>query len=314
MNAPTVLRPAVTRWLKRLVLVAVLGAGCYAVYRTADDLGEGLRLLPPWLVLVAVVPVVAGMLVALQVWRTLMAALGSPLSNRAAAGILFLSQLGKYLPGSVWSVLGQMELGREHQVPRRTSASVGVLVLAISATAGVTVASLLFPFAGAATVREYWWLLAVVPLCYAGLHPPLLGRVLGLAFRVVRREPSITLPTWAALRRALLLQCVVWVLLGIQVWVLVVGLGAPALASLAPAIGGYALGYSLGMMAVGLPAGAGVREAALVVALSSVLSTPHALLVALLTRLISTVCDVGMALIQVALRRRGTPDTGSGGA
>jgi hypothetical protein len=34
------------------------------------------------------------------------------------ARILFLGQLGKYLPGSVWPVLAQMELGKTYRVPR----------------------------------------------------------------------------------------------------------------------------------------------------------------------------------------------------
>lgn len=304
-----------TVWIKRFVLAAVLAMGGYVVYENAAELGNSLSDLPPWLLPVAAIPVLVGMWVGLQVWRVLMAELGSPLSGRVSAEILFVSQLGKYVPGSVWSVLGQMELGREHQVPRRTSASVGVLVLVIGATAGVTVAVLLLPLAGSATAREYWWVLAALPLCYLVLHPPVLGRALGLASRLVHRDLAVAVPTWRSLRLALVLQCLVWVLLGLQVWILVVALGGSALDSLAPAIGGYALGYSVGMVAFGLPAGAGVREAALVVALGGVLSTADALLVALLTRLISTICDVGMAAVTIAVRRRfasGSADRSAG--
>jgi uncharacterized membrane protein YbhN (UPF0104 family) len=95
-------------------------------------------------------------------------------------------------------------------------------------------------------------------------------------------------------------------MLGLEAWLLVVGSGAPALRSLPVAIGGYALAYGLGQLAVGLPAGAGVREAALTLALSTVVPTPTALLVALLSRGMLTVVDLTMAGAQylIGLRRR----------
>jgi hypothetical protein len=69
-------------------------------------------------------------------------------------------------------------------------------------------------------------------------------------------------------------------------------------------VGGYALGFSLGMAAIGLPAGAGLREAVLVVALSGVLSPGLALLVALLARGIAVLADVVVALVAAFLTRR----------
>ena len=55
----------------------------------------------------------------LRVWQTLLAGLGSPLPVPAAGRILFIGQLGKYIPGSVWPILAQMELGARAKVPRR---------------------------------------------------------------------------------------------------------------------------------------------------------------------------------------------------
>lgn len=293
------------RWLTRLVLLVVVAVAVHTVVRHRHELAQGLRTLDAWALAASLVPAVAAGFAGLLTWRVLMAELGAPLPLRAAARIFFLSQLGKYLPGPIWSVLGQMELGRAYRVPRRVSVTVGVLVLAVSVTGGVSLAVLLLPFAGPDALHRYWWAALLLPACYAALHPPVLGRALAFGLRLARREPLAALPSWPGLRRALVLQVVVWLLLGLQVWFLLVGLDAPPGRALAAAIGGYALAYSLGMLAVVVPAGAGVREAVLVVCLAGVVSVPEALLVALITRTVATVCDIGLALTQ--LRRAPVP-------
>src|SRR6478672_5373 len=103
-------------WAKRLALVLVLVLACYAVYRNYEALRNDLDELSPWVIVAAFVPAVLSMLVSVQVWRVLMAGLGSPLPFGPSARIFYISQLGKYVPGSVWSVMAQMELGREFKV------------------------------------------------------------------------------------------------------------------------------------------------------------------------------------------------------
>lgn len=66
------------------------------------------------------------------VWRALMAGLGSPLPVGVASRVLFVGQLGKYLPGSVWPVLAQMELASEHKVPRVRTAAASVISMCLS--------------------------------------------------------------------------------------------------------------------------------------------------------------------------------------
>ncbi len=40
--------------------------------------------------------------------------LGSPLPPAGSLRVFFLGQLGKYVPGSVWPAVAQMELGRDY--------------------------------------------------------------------------------------------------------------------------------------------------------------------------------------------------------
>ncbi len=297
-------RRAGLRWLRAGLITVLAGFAVWAIVGNWSQVAQALRQLSPWAVVAAFVPGYLAMVVALFVWRTLMADLGHRLSVPAAARIFYLSQLGKYVPGSVWSIVTQIELSREHNIPKRTNVTVGVLAIAVTITSGLSLAAVTLALTGGSALPHYWWILLIVPLFLTGLHPRVLGPVLNRLLRLVRREPLPRTPSWAGLGAVAALQTLIWVCLGLQAWVLLVGLGAPPLRALPVAIGGYALAYSLGQLAVGLPAGAGVREAALTLALSAVVAAPAALVVALLSRAILTAVDLSMAATQYLARRR----------
>jgi uncharacterized membrane protein YbhN (UPF0104 family) len=307
-DTPAAPSPGWRVWLRRLMIVVLLGFAGWAIVRNRHDFAVAIREMSAWVLPGAFAFGILAMVAALYVWRALMTDLGYRLPLPAAARIFFISQLGKYVPGSVWSIAAQIELSRDHAIPKRTNVTVGVLAIAVSITSGLTLAALLLPFSGPATIHHYWWIMLLIPVFVGVLHPRVLGPALNRVLRLLRREPLPRTPTWAGLGRVAGLQVIVWVLLGLQAWLVLVGLGASPLRALPVAVGGYALAYGLGQLAIGLPAGAGVREIALTVALSTVLPAPKALVVALLSRGILTVVDVGMAGVQYLLgvrRKRG---------
>ena len=90
----------------------------------------------------------------LRAWQVLLAGLGSPLRTTVVGRIYFIGQLGKYLPGSVWPILAQMELGAAHRVPRARSATTAVLAMMIGLLTGLITALVTLPFtAHSAAVR-----------------------------------------------------------------------------------------------------------------------------------------------------------------
>ena len=161
----------------------------------------------------------------MQVWRVLLASLGSPLGARPAARVFFLGQLGKYLPGSIWPVLAQMELGTAHQVPRHRSASASVLTMLFCLLAGLLVALVTLPFAPGA--RSYRWVFLVAPVLLVCLLPRVLNRILDRLLRLARRPPLEQPLAGRAVVAALAWALVSWVLFGLQIWLLAIRLGAP---------------------------------------------------------------------------------------
>jgi hypothetical protein len=277
-----------------LLAVTAAGAGVAAIVSQRAGIGAALaQLHPAYLGLseLAVIGASVGMLLA---WRTLLADLGSPLPLRVAGRVLFLSQLGKYLPGSVWPLLAQVELGREHRVPARRSATVGVVALGL-------------PLLSPGAAGRYRWAFGLAPVLVAAIHPRVLNPALARGFRVLRRQPPEPL-SLAGIGRCAGWSMAAWLCYGLQVWLLVHGLGGTGWRPLPLSVGAFAFAWSLGFLVVFAPSGAGVREAALVLALSPVLATGPALLVALASRVLTGLTDLLLAAVAVAAaRRRGNP-------
>jgi len=65
----------------------------------------------------------------------------------------------------------------------------------------------------------------------------------------------------------------------------------------------YGLAWTAGFLAIVVPAGAGIREAVLVIGLAPYLPAGGALVVALLSRVVATIVDVSLAGIGVLMNR-----------
>ena len=273
-------------------LVAI-GLGCWAVADEWHGVHAALARIGLVTAAGALVCVLAAMMCAMQSWRALLASLGSPLPLRAAARVMFVGQLGKYVPGSIWPVLAQMELGTTYKVPRRRSASASVLSMVVSVFGGLLAALVTLPFvADRGHTGPYLWAFLATPVLLACLHPRVLNALVSRLLRLTRRPPLEQPLTGRAMAAALAWSWASWVFYGLQVWLLATRLGAPPGRTVLLAAGGFAFAWSVGFVVVLAPAGAGVRDVLLIATLSPVLGTGPATAVALMSRALMTAGDL----------------------
>ncbi len=248
---------------------------------------------------------ITGSAASMLVWRALLADLGSDLPVRPAAKVFFVGQLGKYVPGAIWPMVAQMELGRRLGLPRRRSAAAFVLTMLVVFASALFVASAALPLLGRDETAGYRWLLVLTPLIAGLLHPRVINRLLGLFFRLLRREPLERPLSGRGVIRAFGWALVAWACFGLHIAVLVTELDVPVARALPLAIGAFAIAWCAGPVVMIAPAGAGVRELALVALLAPVLDPAGALVVALASRLFLTVADVLLAWLAAlaAIRR-----------
>jgi hypothetical protein len=235
---------------------------------------------------------VAGSGCMLLAWRTLLADLGSPLGKRAAARVIAVSQLGKYLPGAVWAFAAQVELASDYEVPRRRCATTVVTSLAVTLSVGLVMAAVTLSLTSSAAAARYWWALAAAPLLLIGLYPPVLGRLMDRALALAKRPPLERRPTGPGLAKAAVWTALGWLLWGVQAWLLLRDITGRGPGVLLLSIGAYALAWSAGTMLVIFPGGIGPRELALIAALAPVAPRGSALAIAVISRVVMTASDL----------------------
>jgi hypothetical protein len=217
--------------------------------------------------------------VLIMAWRRLVTAWGQAMPLRSATRIWIVSSLGKYLPGKVWAI-GAAVLNQA------LSVAAGAVVV------GVTGTSLL--------EAQYPWirvaLAVLLGVSIAGMlflmWPGAVERVLALA-RVNAGKPAA--PTPGALALAAGANVVAWCGYGGALWLLAHGVldRAP---SLAQCIGAFAASYVAGLVAVVAPAGLGVRESVFILMLQGTLGAPAAAALAIASRVMLTITEVGAAV------------------
>lgn len=286
-----------------LVAAVVAAFGLALAGRWGDIVDRMKEQQPGYLASSLLLSVAAGWM-SFVLWRGTLAVLGSPLPQRPASRMFFVAQLGKYVPGSVWPVVVQMRLGRENGVPRQRTALAFLLTLGLSVLVGLLVGLAALPALVEAEGKVVLLGLLAVPLLLVLLVPRVLNGLLGLFLRLLRR-PGLDQPLRGRdVVRGVGWTVALWVVFGLHIWLLAVGLGADWRATLPVAIGGFAVAFSIGPLLVVLPAGAGVREAVLILLLGSVLSTADATAVALTSRGLIMVTDGLLALAAGLVPRR----------
>lgn len=295
---------------RRLVttgIAVVVGGACVAFVvaelvqqwdRARDALADAHR---PLLGL-ALLGAAAGMTLIAAQWRVVVRLLGGSITWRQSLAWYYVGEVGKYVPGGIWPVLGRAELHRRGGEARAVAYSGVALSLVLLYLAGAFCAAALVPVYLVREDRPEVAFLLVVGLVVGllALHDSVLDRLVSAGERLLRRELGVVVPRWAESVRTLAGYAPAWVAIA-TTQVLVARALDPdadlllvAFASLVSWVAGFA--------AIPVPGGVGVREAVFV-ALAG-LPPGVGVATAVVSRLLFVVVDTGgAALGAVALRR-----------
>ena len=255
---------------------------------------------PGWIVLAVVLAAAAMTAIALGWWRVL-AALDIRRRPGRVTAWYFAGEIGKYLPGTVWPIIGRGELARRGGVDGRTSYSSVALSLGLLYLACAAVACVVLPFA----LDDAGWaaLVLLAPLGLVALHPRITGPV--------ARRLRIPVPGWGASARLVVTYVPAWLLVASATWAVARALDSSAAW---PEVAFAAtVSWLAGFLAVPVPGGVGVREAVFV-ALAGDLGPGVAESAAVAARLVFVAVDVAGALLSAGAARPRPSSTAGAGA
>lgn len=297
--------------LKRIlpwIVVAVVGWFFYTALRDNWEALEGVSIWPNWQILVAIVLFTLAVVVSGWLWGGLLGELsGQKIASRDSVRIHCASWLLKYVPGQVGSLLNKLAWGHAKGISKKKITTSflyeNILMLLAGIALGVPVIVIFADEVGAN-------LSLFVPLLVALVFVPVLSRKIfftltNRAFKLIgkkgfAREDMLTgsrlLRYQAGYLLPRLLNGVGFVFIAASMlevtpdmWI---GLGAT-----------YILAGMVGLLAIFVPGGIGVREAVIVAFVSVYFPLEQAIIVSLVARLWATVSDLGVAGIYLILNK-----------
>ncbi|WP_170182313.1 lysylphosphatidylglycerol synthase domain-containing protein [Blastococcus colisei] len=293
MSAPTRSKRALVLKAARVVLaVAIAASIVYAVVRLWPDVRDTLLALNGWTIAGAFVTAMLAIGANVKAWQAVLRELDHDIPTVAAGQIYLVGQLGKYLPGSVWAFVLQMELSLRAGIPRARSFAASLVLVGLSTTAALLLGLFGIPTLVGVGGAAVWGAAVLAPVALICAVPPVLSRLVDLFLRILGRAGLGHRLRLLGLLRVMGWSALAWTLFGVHFYLLGVGAGGGLTPTLLDCIGSFALAMTAGLLAIASPSGLGVREAVLVASLSPFGGVGTALGVALASRLILTVADV----------------------
>ncbi|MBP2321657.1 hypothetical protein JOF56_002042 [Kibdelosporangium banguiense] len=292
-------------WARRLLVVVVIGFAAWQVAKSWNEVWATVKTLSWSATLISELFVLAGIFLGAYAWQIMVDDLGKPVGFIKGAQFYLVGSLGKYVPGSVWAYLLQMELGRKAGVPRArifvaTLISLGVSVVAMALLGLLSLPSVLDHAPNAV------WLFALLPVGLVALHPKVLTWGTSLVLKLLRKAPLDHELRYGIVGKLLGFQVASYACYGMHLWVLADSVGSPSFRDLLLSIGAISVGLLGGIFVFILPSGAGVRDAILVGVLSTTMPASQALAFALVSRLmflLGEVLSAGVGWLLPRLRK-----------
>ncbi|MBI3665157.1 MAG: flippase-like domain-containing protein [Acidobacteria bacterium] len=220
------------------------------------------------------------------VWRVIVAHFGHPVPYRECIRIFVLSELSRYVPGTVWQYFSRIFLAAQWGVPAAAALTGALMELLLMGLAAVPLVlwhiGEVFPMVGWA---QRVLLFAFPAAAVALLQPAVLNRLGRFLLPRLKLEYEPIRLSFGAIGGLWAVSLLLWALFG-SGFVLFVRSLAPIGFSHGPELASnYAVSWLIGVVTFFAPGGIGVREGILGLLLAKVLPRGTAFLVAVLSRL-----------------------------
>lgn len=242
------------------------------------------------------------------IWGHLLTRLsGKRVSIADAVRIHSASWLLKYIPGQVGSFINKVSWGAKRNISKKAVSTSFIYENVLMVIAGVTLSLpvfLLFVDVLGDNLSLFIPVLMVIPMAIV-LSRKLFYNLLNTLFKFMRQKPFLRSDflTGNVLIKYQASYLVPRLLNGIGFVLIVQSVVAVSPSMYIGLAATYILASIVGLLAIFVPGGLGVREAVIVAFISVYFPVEQAIIIALVTRLYATISDLGVALIYFVLNK-----------
>ena len=234
-----------------------------------------------------------------SMWVTMLTSRSHRVRHRTALSWYFTGQLGKYVPGGIWPIVGRAELAVRNEIPRVDAyASTGLSLVSTYLAAILAIAL------GASLSTDHRLMgLAILGALGVGYllfsNTRLRAKTIALASKISPAAQSLTDPK--RLAKLVLLHLPAWILMSLSTSVTASAFGAKI--GIAEMLFITSSSWFVGFIVVGVPGGIGVREAVFTSLAGGIVGTPIAVSLALLSRVVFIAVDLSGAFVSNLIAR-----------
>ena len=277
------------------ILIGIAGIACVVrtIVTKRDEVSEAFSHLNGFTLIASLLLGLSAMTLIGYLWTRMLVTRGHHAPPRSAMAWYFAGQLGKYVPGGIWPIVGRAELATRGGVPRSDAyAATGLSMVTtyLAAALAICIGSLVswsYPTAGFIG-------LAVLALGFMTFsNSTLRAKVLSLLNRVSPRASALTEP-----RRLLVLTIThlpAWILMSLSTSVTASAFGADI--GITHMLFITSASWLAGFVVVGVPGGIGVRESVFTALAGTALNPGVAVSLALASRVVFIAVDLVGALL-----------------
>jgi uncharacterized membrane protein YbhN (UPF0104 family) len=296
----------VLKWIWVVAIIIFIGV---FFYRNLPEAIQYLQEVPFGLVIAsAVCIIIAKLLIVLLALLSVNTGEWRP-SFLSMFTIFTVSQLGKYIPGSIWHFAARINAYKDNALSNKKTAQAMIIenlwLVTGAAAFGVVFLSLNHTVMDGATllpVEFPEWLWSLLP------YLVLIFWIAGL-FLLDKRYPTSSKGiTISRVLLLLLIQSGIWLSLGISYYLLFLNAGTNDLFLI---LGGYALSWIAGYLVIFAPGGIGVRETVQVFLFSTISTPQQVVIISLMHRMVYTIVEVLLGLVGYLLTKRVARDQNS---
>jgi len=236
-------------------------------------------------------------------WGRLLLRRGYKVPRAQLVSWYYTGQLGKYVPGGVWAVVGRAEMAVRGGVPRADAYSVTGLSMFTTYSAAALCAALGSLLSWERPIIGAALLLALVIGISVYAIAPLRQRLMGLLRKVTSGTNELTAPK--DMFALTIVQVPAWIMISLSTTITAHAFGAEV--GILHMFFVSSLSWLIGFLVIGAPGGLGVRESIFAGLLSASIGTSTALSLAVASRMIFVSVDFLGALIFNLIARRLKP-------
>jgi uncharacterized membrane protein YbhN (UPF0104 family) len=289
--------------LKYLWIGAIVVFVSIYLYKKHTQIFDILKYIPPINILLAIIALIVSKTLLSYVSLLSTKYFSENFSFKEMFNIYNITQLAKYIPGSIWHFVGKAGFyASKNMTPTNIKKSIFVEMCWVIFSASflgivfILTAEQYNSKAIFSCIKQYIIIYSIVAfIAFIGIY--LFRKKLIDILKIITKSPIINI------KMAITLLAV-WLLLGWCFYItLIPYLKNNSFYAFFYIVGLYSLAYSVGFLVPFAPAGIGIRETVLVVGSSAILNSDKALVLASLNRVIYIIVEILIVVILLSIKR-----------